>query len=86
MPSAVSALGAKLELDGGPVKEPSIIELAMAALGVVFFIIAAWKIADALAKRGIGIKPGTLMDLHMTRIERHQHDRQNGQIKPQDQD
>jgi hypothetical protein len=68
------------------VKEPSIIELAVAALGVAVFMIVAWKISAALAKRGVGIRPGTLMDLHMTRIERHQQDRQHGRIKTPDQD
>lgn len=50
--------------------EPTIVELIVAALASVALIAAAWKASTWLTRRGHIVRPLTMMDWHMTRIEK----------------
>lgn len=50
--------------------EPTVIELIVAALAFVALVIAAWKASTWLTRRGHVVRPLTMMDWHMTRIEK----------------
>lgn len=48
---------------------PTVLELFVAAVGLAVFVIAAWKLASWLARRGYVVRPATWMDQQMTKIE-----------------
>ena len=50
--------------------EPTVIELIVAALAFVALVIAAWKASTWLTRRGHAVRPLTMMDWHMTWIEK----------------
>ena len=49
--------------------EPTIFGLFIGTVGLAVFVIAAWKLASWLARRGHVIRPATWMDHQMTKIE-----------------
>lgn len=49
--------------------EPTIFGLFIGAVGLAVFVISAWKLASWLARRGYVVRPVTLMDHQMTKIE-----------------
>lgn len=49
--------------------EPTIFGLFIGAVGLAVFVIAAWKLASWLARKGYVVRPVTLMDHQMTKIE-----------------
>jgi hypothetical protein len=50
--------------------QPSVFELFIAAVALAAFVISAWKLASWLAGRGHVIRPLTMMDYHMTNVEK----------------
>lgn len=48
---------------------PTVLELVVAAAGLAIFVIAAWKMASWLARKGHVVRPATWMDHQMTKIE-----------------
>ena len=50
--------------------EPTVVELIVAALALVALVVAAWKASTWLTRRGHIVRPLTMMDWHMTRIEK----------------
>lgn len=48
---------------------PTVLELVVAAAGLALFVIAAWKMASWLARKGHVVRPATWMDHQMTKIE-----------------
>lgn len=44
--------------------------IVIAALALVAFVVAAWKASSWLTRRGHVVRPLTMMDYHMTRIEK----------------
>ncbi|TFW10840.1 hypothetical protein EGY25_14080 [Brevundimonas intermedia] len=49
--------------------EPTIFGLFSGTVGFAVFVIAAWKIASWLARKGHVVRPATWMDHQMTKIE-----------------
>ncbi|WP_293826890.1 hypothetical protein [uncultured Brevundimonas sp.] len=50
--------------------EPTIFELFIGTVGLAVFVIAAWKLASWLGRRGHVVRPATWMDQQMTKIEK----------------
>lgn len=50
--------------------EPTVAGIVIAALALVAFVVAAWKASSWLTRRGHVVRPLTMMDDHMTRIEK----------------
>ena len=50
--------------------EPTTVGLFIGTLGLAAVLIAAWKLASWLAQRGCVIRPLSLMDHQMTKIEK----------------
>lgn len=49
--------------------EPTVAGIVIAALALAF-VVAAWKASAWLTRRGHVVRPLTMMDDHMTRIEK----------------
>jgi hypothetical protein len=54
--------------------EPSIVELIGACVALVIIAVFAWRASSWLSRRGHVVRPATMMDYHMTRIERQTAD------------
>jgi len=50
--------------------EPTVAGIVIAALVLSAFVVAAWKASAWLTRRGHVVRPLTMMDDHMTRIEK----------------
>ena len=50
--------------------EPMVVGAVIAVLALAAFVVAAWKISSWLTRRGHVVRPLTMMDHHMTQIEK----------------
>lgn len=50
--------------------EPTVAEIVIVTLALAAFVVAAWKVSSWLTRRGHVVRPLTMMDHHMTQIEK----------------
>lgn len=46
------------------------LQFVLGAAGLAVFVLVAWKISSALTRRGVVVRPVSMMDSAMTRIEK----------------
>ena len=54
----------------------AVVEILIAAVGAVVVVLVLWKVANALKRRGVVVRPASTMDHLMTRIATDQAERQ----------
>nr|WP_303705414.1 hypothetical protein [Brevundimonas naejangsanensis] len=50
--------------------ESTVVGAVIVALALAAFVVAAWKVSSWLTRRGHVVRPLTMMDHHMTQIEK----------------